>query len=121
MEKNSKRKLSDASFVLGAGIVGMIVIALLVVYEYPGLMARRSAMDLKLIVEEAGYNEPVLESSHPFAPGWNGCSKDDAIAYSVSAETMQQSDDDPIRRVDLAVCCGTGLTRFSKGCTVRVR
>ncbi len=121
MNYKIKRWLSDASFLLVASLVGSMILAAIACLIFPGLYARQSYMDIKVIVEQTGYDDPVIKGSHPLMPGWYGCSDGDAIAYSVSAVTVPKDVDAPERAVDLAVCCGTGLTRFSKGCTVRVR
>lgn len=103
-------------------LIGLVItLCVMCASTWPGIFSPRTSMDVKVIVEEAGYNDVEVVNWHPIFPAWNGCSNDDAVAYTVTAVTMSRPEDPAERPVDIAVCCGSGLTRFSKGCTIRVR
>lgn len=60
-------------------------------------------------VETAGYTKAVITGKHGMAAGWNGCGKDDAVAFDIAATN-------PIGKpVAITVCCGLWM----KSCTIR--
>jgi hypothetical protein len=119
--RKAEKQLKEIIQVTGVLATILVILISLCAGAWPGIFSQHSYMDIKVIVEEAGYNDVKVVNWHPFLPAWNGCSSEDAVAYTVEAVTMSKDGFDKERDVNIAVCCGTNVTRFSKGCTVRVR
>lgn len=110
IRQNPDGMASDIAAILAC----LVYITYVLLQFFPGLVSQYSYMDIKIIVEKAGYSNVHVVDWHPLAPGRNGCGGQDDVAYSVKADIVLN-----IEKVDLSVCCGTGIISWTKGCAIR--
>jgi hypothetical protein len=58
-----------------------------------------------------GFKDITITSTNIFTPDWDGCGKDDGVAYHAIATNPAG------QRVSVIVCCGGPLS--FKGCVIR--
>jgi hypothetical protein len=70
-----------------------------------------TASDAMKAMRTMGFRDIAIVGSHEWAPNFNGCAEDDAVAHEATATNSAGE------KAQVVVCCGMWL----KGCTVRTR
>lgn len=101
MGYSSDQKIGAVGIVATVGFIGALVLAQGECSPGPG-----KAQDA---LRTMGFRDVKIIGSHPYAPSFYGCDKNDAVAHEATATNAQG------QRVSVVVCCGMVM----KGCTVR--
>ncbi len=85
-----------------------IILALASFVGLTGCGALVNDEETVIAVEKQGWSNVKLQDSHIFFVSWQGCGRDDAVAYEMTGENVKG------QNVDLIVCAG-----LLKGVTFR--